>query len=164
MRLLCNLNTNLKFKKMKKIKALMFAFVLAGMTVTSCSSDDSGPAPTIDGKWNQVKTTIKVGNQTVTQKYEDDVNGCNKNYLEFAPAGIFNEAVYFKPAGGGDCQIDIASGTWVKVDKKLTIGNAGFLSGTYDITKLSGSDMQIAVTDNGGGITSTTTIFLKKVK
>jgi hypothetical protein len=150
---------------MKKIKALMVAFVLAGMTIVSCSSDDSGPAPTIDGKWNQLRTVVKIGNQSITQQYEDDVTGCDKNYLEFTTAGVFNEVVYFKPAGGGPCQTDMATpGTWVKADNTLTISNNGSLDGTYQISRLSGSELQIATTESGGGITSTTTIYMQKAK
>ena len=149
---------------MKKIKALMFAFVLAGMTVVSCSSDDSsGSTAAIDGKWNQVKTVFKASGGSITQNYEEDTEGCTKNYIEFVTGGVFNDVVYFKQ--GGECVESMATpGTWVKVDDELTINDGGFLSGTYDIKKLSGSDLQLSTTNSEGGITATTTIFLKKVK
>lgn len=149
---------------MKKIKALMFAFVLAGMTVVSCSSDDSGPAASIDGKWNVTKTVVKFSGQSITQPYEDNVAGCDKNYVEFAAASVFNEAVYFKGAGGSGCQTDISSGTWTKTDKTLTINTSGELDGTYEISKLSGSSLELKTDYSEGGITASATVYLTKVK
>jgi hypothetical protein len=155
---------NLKIKQMKKIKVLMFAFVLAGMTVASCSSDDNnGPAATIDGKWNQVKTTVKINGQAINQDYGANVEGCDKNYVEFAAAAVFNEAVYFKAAGTGACQIDMAApGTWTKSNKNLIISNDGDLEGNYEITKLTNSELQISSTKSAGGITSLTTVYLRR--
>lgn len=146
---------------MKKIKALMFAFVLAGMTVVSCSSDDSGPAPTIEGQWNQTKTIVKINNSSVKENYEDNVDGCDKNYIEFATGGVYNDVVYFKQ--GGVCQANTATpGTWTKSDDILTIADGASLSGTYEIVKLSSGALQIATSDVTAGITSTTTIYFTK--
>lgn len=149
---------------MKKIKALMFAFVLAGMTVVSCSSDDSGPAPTIDGKWNQTKTVVKITNgPSQTIKYTGNETGCDKDYLEFASAGVFNDVIFNKN-GGGDCLETKTPGTWAKNDDVLIIDDAGFLSGTYEIVKLSGSALEIASTSQSAGTSTTTTIYMTKVK
>lgn len=147
---------------MKKIKVLLAAFVLAGMTVVSCSSDDSGPAATIDGKWNQVKTVVKLGNQSVTQDYTHET-GCDKDYVEFAASSVYNEVSY-NNVGSGDCAANASdAGTWIKTDDKLTIANGSQIaSDTYDIKKLSGSDLQLSVTDSNGGISTITTIYLKK--
>ena len=149
---------------MKKIKSVMFAFVLAGLTLVSCSSDDSGPAPTIEGKWNQVKTVVKITNGgTSTIKYDEDVTGCDKNYLEFVAGGTFKDVVYFKQ--GGDCQMNAAdNGTWAKTNEKLIIANGGHLSGSYDIQRLTNGELQIGTTVDVGGIVSTTTIFMNKAK
>ena len=146
---------------MKKIKALMVAFVMAGMTVVSCSSDDSGPAPTIEGQWNQTKTIVKINNSSVKENYEDNVDGCDKNYIEFATGGVYNDVVYFKQ--GGVCQANTATpGTWTKSDDILTIADGASLSGTYEIVKLSSGALQIATSDVTAGITSTTTIYFTK--
>ena len=146
---------------MKKIKTIMAAFVLAGMTMVSCSSDDSGPAASIEGKWNQIKTVVKINSQSVPQKYEDNVEGCDKNYIEFVQGGVYNDVVYFKQ--GGECQESAAdAGAWTKTEDVLEIINGGNLSGTYEIVKLSNSDLQIAAKNNDGGITTTTTVYLKK--
>ncbi|CAM4119198.1 lipocalin family protein [Flavobacterium antarcticum] len=149
---------------MKKIKALMFAFVLAGMTVVSCSSDDdSGPAPTIDGKWTQTQTTVTVNN-AAPQKfiYDENTVGCDKNYYEFAAGAVFKDVVYFKQ--GGDCQQSVATpGTWAKNNNTLTISGAGNVSGVYEITSLSNKGLQISVTNNEGGVKTVTTIFMTKL-
>lgn len=150
---------------MKKIKALMFAFVLAGMTVVSCSSDDSsGPVPTIEGKWNQVKTVTKIKNGPSNDvKYNGNENGCDKDYLEFATSSVFNDVVFNKN-GGGECLESKTPGTWTKNDKVLVIQNAGLLSGTYEIIKLKNNVLQVANTIQTAGNTVTTTIYLTKAK
>lgn len=150
---------------MRKIKALMFAFVLAGMTVVSCSSDDSsGPAPAIDGKWNVEKTVVKVANGgSSTINYDQNEQGCDKDYIEFAASSVFNEVVYFKAAGSGACQADMAApGTWTKNDKTLVISANSDLAGTYEIKKLTNSELQVEATKTIGGVSSTATIFFKK--
>lgn len=149
---------------MKKIKVLLAAFVLASMTVVSCSSDDSsGPAATIEGKWNQGKTIVKIEGESFTDVYDENTDGCDKNYVEFVSSGVYNDVVYFKQAG--ECQESIAEpGTWVKVDDELTINNGGELTGTYSISKLTNSDLQITFSDSQGGISTITTVFFKKVK
>jgi hypothetical protein len=148
---------------MKKVKALLFAFVLAGMSVVSCSSDDdNGPAATIDGKWNQLRTVVKIGNQSgVEQLYEDNVADCEKNYLELAAGGVYNDVVFFKQ--GGACQQNAATpGSWVKIDNTLSITDGGDLSGTYKIVRLTGSELQISIASNVAGVTTTTTVYMQK--
>lgn len=147
---------------MKKIKALMFAFVLAGMTVVSCSSDDDGPAPTVDGRWNQEKAVVRINNQSITQQYDLNVNGCDKNYIEFASGAVFNEVVYFKTATGA-CDTDmIPAGSFIKSDNTLSISNGGDYAGTYTITRLSNSELQISTNTSEGGVAATTTLFFRK--
>ena len=149
---------------MKKIKSVMFAFVLAGLTLASCSSDDSGPAPTIEGKWNQLKTVVKVANGgSSTIKYDDNVTGCDKNFLEFVPGGVFKDVVYFKQ--GGDCNANVSdSGMWAKTNEKLIITNGGNLSGSYDIQRLTNGELQISAARDVGGIVTTTTIYMEKAR
>jgi hypothetical protein len=54
------------------------------------------------------------------------------------------------------------AGTWSKSDATLVINNSGFLAGTYTITRLTASNLEIATTDNVGGITTTSTVFFTK--
>jgi len=143
----------------------MFAFVLAGMTVVSCNSDDdAGPAATIDGKWNQVKTVIRVNNVALQDiPYDGDEEGCDKDYVEFAAAGVFNDVVYFDPAGSVECQADMLdAGTWAKNGTTLTISNDGDLEGVHQIVKLTATELQISMSGQIGGVTTTSTIFLTK--
>lgn len=149
---------------MKKIKALMVAFVLAGMTVVSCSSDDSGPAPTIDGKWNQIKTVVRLNNGSPTDiPYDGNQSGCDKDYIEFLTGGVFNDVVFIDPAGPISCEEDkLPSGSWSKNNNMLTISNQGELSGNHEIVRLTNSELQIMMSGQVGGVTTTTTIYLQK--
>jgi hypothetical protein len=150
---------------MKKIKIFMFAFILAGMTVVSCSSDDNaGPAPTIEGKWNQEKTVVRINNGASTDiPYSGNQAGCEKDYVEFVTGGVFNEVIYFDPAGTVDCEVDmLPPGSWNKNDNILTISNQGDLTGVYEIVRLTNSELQIRMSGQASGVTTTTTIFLTK--
>ena len=153
---------------MKKIKALIFSLVIIGITVSSCTKDSdvpSGPAPTIETKWNRVQTAVTINNQSIVEPYVDNVNGCNRNYLEFTPEKVFNQVVYFKPAGGGPCQTNAATPeTWSKTNNMLTISGTGNLSGTYTIVKLTYSELQISISSNEGGISKVTTIFMTRAQ
>lgn len=149
---------------MKKFKTLFFAFILIGMTLASCSSDDGpgGPAPTIEGKWNQIKKTVKVDNAAPqTFEYNDNAIGCPKNYFEFTLDNVFKDVVYYKQSG--ICQQGTTTpGAWLKTDNLLTISNAGIYSGTYKITSLTSNGLQIQLTDNNGLSTTITTLYLEK--
>ena len=149
---------------MKKFKALLFAFVLTGMTLVSCSSNDdgpAGPAPTIEGKWNQIQTVVTINGTAVPTTYDSNEPGCTKDYLEFATASIFNDVVYFKQSGV--CQQSIATPRiWTKTNNSLTISGDTDLSGTYEIVKLTNTELQIKISKNIGGTPSTAVIYMNK--
>jgi len=143
---------------MKKIKALMVAFVLAGMTVVSCSSDDSsGPPATIGGQWNQTKTVTKVGTAPAqTQNYNDDELGCTKDYVEFlgTNSGTVKKVIYFKNAQNV-CQSDSGlTSNWSKNENTLTISSGEF-EGVYTITRLSNTELIISGNFTGQNINIT---------
>lgn len=146
---------------MKKIKVVLATLVIAGLTLTSCSSDDSsGTAASIVGKWNETKSVIRVSGQNVTQTYENEP-GCDKDFVEFKAGGTMDKVVYFKNASNA-CEADAETAVgYTKTDDALVI-NGGFYEGTYEITKLSGSELRIVTEDNLGGATATTTIYFKK--
>lgn len=138
---------------MKKIKAIMFAFVLAGMTVVSCSSDDSGPAPMIEGKWNPIKTVTKVGTAgSQSQNYAGNEPGCDKDYIEFVgtSSGNLRDVVFFKNAQNSCTEDEGTAATWSKSDKILNV-NGGNFDGDFTITKLSNSELIIESTSNIAG-------------
>lgn len=149
---------------MKKIKNLVVAFVIAGFGFTSCSSDDnsaSNEVVTIEHKWNQLRTTTKVGAAApITNNYTDNVQDCSKNYIEFAANSVLKNAVYFKQDG---CQVNIVDeGRWTKTDDKLVITNAGQLSGTYDIETLNSNALTIKSTTSSAAGDVVTTVFFSK--
>lgn len=149
---------------MKKIKALMFAFVLAGMTIVSCSSDDSGPAPVIEGKWNPIKTVTKVGSAgSQSQNYTENEPGCDKDYIEFVGtnSGNLRNVIFYKNAQN-NCTEDVGTpATWIKSDKVLTI-NGGNFEGDFTISKLSNSDLTIESKTNIAGQDLIVTYYFKK--
>jgi major membrane immunogen (membrane-anchored lipoprotein) len=148
---------------MKKIKLAVVLLMTGTMSLTSCSSDDSKESASIVGKWTPVKTVVKTGTGTLNQKYEDNQPGCDKDYVEFVDGGVFRKVIWFKNAENV-CTEDAAEPqVWSKDDKELTI-MGGAYNGTYDISKLSGSELRIVSTQSIGGTSATTTVYFSKVK
>ncbi len=146
---------------MKKIKVVLATLIMAGLTLTSCSSDDSsGTAASIVGKWNETKTVTKISGSTVTQTYENE-EGCDKDFVEFKAGGTLDRVTYFTNASD-DCEASSQTGVgYTKTDDVLVI-NGSIYEGTYEITKLSGSELRVVTEDNTGGTSFTTTIYFKK--
>jgi len=149
---------------MKNVKVSLAALFMTVFAITSCSSDDSdGPAANIVGKWTQTRTVTKVGNAgNITQNYDENTVGCDKDYIEFTVAGSFNDVIYFKNASNV-CEADAApASTYTKTDNLLTITSGDF-EGVYAIEKLSGSQLAIKAIENVGGNEITTTTYFGKV-
>ncbi|HLA57048.1 MAG TPA: hypothetical protein VK623_13165 [Flavobacterium sp.] len=148
---------------MKKIKILLAAIIVTSLSVVSCSSDSDGNSTNgnIVAKWNPVKSTLKVGTQTVTQPYEENEPGCPKDYVNFLEAGTLANVIYFKNASD-ECTADAATQVnWVKDGTTLVI-TGGEYDGTYEITKLTSSELRIADESTSGGITTTATVYFSK--
>lgn len=148
---------------MKKIKILLAAIVVTSLTAVSCSSDDGGSAVSgeVNGKWNPIKTVVKIGTNDFTEEYGENEPGCDKDYIEFASANVLNNVIYFKNASNV-CTPDAATpGTWTRNDDMLTI-TGGEYSGTYEIVRLNNSDLRVRTTSNTGSITTTATVYFKK--
>lgn len=141
----------------------MFAFVVAGMTLVSCSSDDdSGAAPTIEGKWNQTKTVTKIGSaSSQTQDYSGNEAGCEKDYIQFVASGVLRDVILFKDAQN-NCQENAGTeGSWSKSDDNLTIEGGDF-AGSYTITKLSASNLVIVNNSTQAGQDFVITYYFDK--
>jgi hypothetical protein len=148
---------------MKNLKVAITALTIAGLSLTSCSSDDSsGTAASIVAKWNQTKTVTKVGNSgNITQSYQENEVGCDKDYIEFTANGAVNDVIYFKNATNV-CEADLATPTsYTKTDNAMTIAGGEF-QGVYEITKLSGSQLIIKSIENVSGNEITTSIYFNK--
>ena len=149
---------------MKKIKVLLAVLIITGLSVTSCSSDDSSGTPaTIEAKWYPTKSVTKLGSSSQTTTYTDHEAGCDKDYIEFVTGGVLKDVIYFKNASDV-CTEDISDepATWNKSADLLTI-NGGDYEGTFDITKLSNSDLIVTEESTLGGVESSVTYYFKKV-
>ena len=149
---------------MKTIKVYLAAVLIAGLSLTSCSDDDNGSSTggEIMAKWTPIKTVYKISGQEVTVDYTDNEPTCDKDYIEFATGNVLNDVVYYKDASNV-CTADANDPTtYTKADDDLTI-NGGEYSGTYDITRLNGSELRFSREDNEGGINTVTTYHFSKV-
>ncbi len=146
-------------------RAILTAFVLVGLTLTSCGSDDNGGGAeaSIVGKWNPLKTETKVGNSPAqVENYDGHEPGCDKDYFEFVQSGSLREVVYFKNVSDVCTEDEAQPSSWVKNDNTLTI-NDGQYDGVYQIKRLTSSDLQLSTEVSfPGGTTTTLTLFFKK--
>jgi len=151
---------------MKTIKVLLTALVISGISV-SCSSDDDGGNPTggdLTAKWNQTKTVTKISSETYTEDYEDNSPSCGHDYLEFTDDNEVNFAVW-NLNGDLECSESFATNLaeWQRDGNTLIIGGTNvYYSGTYEIKRLTGSQLQIQSSSSSGGTTTTTTIYFTK--
>ncbi|RZK06333.1 MAG: hypothetical protein EOO46_15360 [Flavobacterium sp.] len=153
---------------MKKIKTVLVAFVLAGLTLTSCSSDDSPSTPaSVSGKWTPVKTVTKIGpSQEVSENYVNNQEGCDKDYVEFTETGGIFKDKYFYKNGSNACVEDDAAapGTFNKSSDVLIINaEESVYDGTYKITNLTNSNLVISFDTQVGANTVTTSYHFTKV-
>lgn len=149
---------------MKKIKFLVAAFIAVALSA-SCSSDDSEDllGGDLTARWNQTKTVIKISGETFEEPYTSNQAGCQKDYIEFTEANTVNNVVFYDPAGAETCAEDAEPiQEYSRTDNTLLIGG-GQYGGTYEITRLTNSQMRLEQTSTaGGGITTVTTIYFEK--
>ncbi len=148
---------------MKKIQRLAFGLLGAGL-LFSCSSDDGGStSASIEAKWTPTKTVFKAAGASSTIDYTENEAGCDKDYVQFITGGSLKDAVYFKNSASVCTEDSDSQGTWAKTDNTLVITNSNDYDGTYQITKLTGSDLQIKTTEDLGGVNAEVTVYFKKV-
>lgn len=154
---------------MKNVKLLLSALV-ASTLMFSCSSDDGGGSSTggnIEARWNPTRTIVEVnGDVAENEAYDQNEPNCEKDYVEFADANVVNFVAYVQ-GGSGNCEASPGTpGTWAKSDNTLTISdfsvNGQSFSGTYVITRLTGSELRIKQDFVAGGITTTYKIYFTK--
>ncbi|NDI98235.1 hypothetical protein GWA97_04025 [Flavobacterium sp. LaA7.5] len=132
---------------MKKV-FLFAAIAFAGLTITSCSSDDDGGGASIEGKWYYSEEGLSSGGQEVLQDYTDHEAGCEKDYIEFVEGGVFRDVDFFN----GECEFDTETSTWTRNGNTLTIGT-GTDAESGTIATLSGSTLKITVSETLEGQT-----------
>jgi hypothetical protein len=153
---------------MKKMRLFLSALAASAVLFACSDSDDNGPQTggNIQARWNPTKTVIKVAGEESTENYNLNEPGCDKDYIEFAGANVLNYVIFFKNASAV-CTPDAGeAGIWAKDDNTLTISGleiGGFdYSGTYEIIKLTGSELRIRTSSTIGGIPTTATLYFTK--
>ncbi|KAF2519410.1 hypothetical protein E0W68_03415 [Flavobacterium salilacus subsp. salilacus] len=132
---------------MKKV-FLLAAIAFAGLTITSCSSDDDGGSASIEGKWYYSEEGFSAVGQEDLSDYDDHEAGCEKDYIEFVEGGVFRDVDFFN----SDCEFDTETSTWTRNGNTLTIGT-GTDAVTENIATLSGSTLKITVSETFEGQT-----------
>lgn len=149
---------------MKKIKLFAAALVAVAFSV-SCGSDDGEDllGGDLTARWNPIKTVIKISGETFEEPYDSNQPGCAKDYIEFTEAGTLNNVIFYDPAGAETCAEDAEPiQEYSRTDNTLVVGG-GQYGGTYEITRLTNSQLRLEQTSTaGGGITTVTTIYFEK--
>ena len=139
---------NLKTTKpMKNLKIVLFSVLALGLTVTSCSDDDSSSSAKLEGKWIYSKTGASANGQEMLIDY-DHAEGCTKDYLEIIEGGSFKDVEY----DGSECAEYTDEGTWAKNGNTLTVNYEDYVW-TTKIEKLTGSQLKISSSETEGGVT-----------
>lgn len=147
---------------MKKIKFLVAAFIAVAFSA-SCSSDDSEDllGGDLTARWNQTKTIIEISGESFRQDYDSNEPGCDKDFIEFTDSGQLNDVVFFRNSSEV-CTADAAvQQTYARTDNTLVISGGEF-GGTYEIIRLTNSELRIQQSSSSAGITTTTTVYFTK--
>ena len=146
---------------MKNVKLLLAGVLIAGLSFTSCSKDDDNSSSTdgnIVGKWTPTKTVTSVSNQEVEAEYTSNEPGCEKDFTEFVEGGVLKDVIYYKNSSEVCTQDADATSTWSKTGTSLTIDGD-----TYEVTRLTGSELRFKSTVTTPGQTLTVTEYYNKV-
>lgn len=154
---------------MKNVK-LLLSVLVASTLMFSCSSDDGGGSSTggnIEARWNPTRTIVEVNGDTfLNEPYDENEPDCEKDYIEFTNPNVLNFVVYVQGAGG-QCETSTADpATWSKNDNTLVVDdlfiNGEDFSGTWTITRLTGSELRIKKDMTSAGVTTTSKIYFTK--
>lgn len=109
---------------MKKFSTIITSLLLAGMTLTSCSSDDNNnsPSKSVVGKWNFISQKEMEDGQVIYDgPYLDHESGCPLDYLEFFDNGSAVDGTYDKV--DNICELDTDFTNYSTNGDLLTINN-----------------------------------------
>ena len=145
---------------MKKfLSRLLVVFILTA-TVSSCTKDEGAQA-SIVGKWTVVQTQITVpGFPPITEPYDGNVAGCNKNYVEFVAGGTVNDVEYSKV--NNVCAPNVEVGTWAQNGNNLTIGYGTDVT-TATIVSATPTELKFSITITEMGVTATSVVTFAKI-
>jgi len=150
---------------MKNLKVILSAFVIAGAMFVGCSDDDNGSTTggELKRRWNPQKTEVKIGNDKSVFPYTNNDPNCQKNYVEFTDDNHVRVVGFADPIGTGCVEIvSPEETTYTRNDNTLVIDGIDLYDGTWEIIRLTNSELRIRRTDAPGGVTTITTVFFKK--
>ena len=147
---------------MKAIKVLLAALVISGFAA-SCSSSDDGDSTGGDltARWNETKTVQKISGETYNYPYTGNNPSCDKDYIEFTDGGSFNRAIFNQDIHNVCIESADNVYEWQKTDNTLAI-SGGDYGGTYEIKKLTDSQLTIQKEETTGSVTTTFIIYFTK--
>lgn len=106
---------------MKKITAILFAFVMVGLSSCSSSDDDNNSinAGSLIGKWRKIQTGLLVNGEI---EWKDSVNfsGCDLDIFEYLENGSHTQTYYRDDYTGG-CIEEQSIATWSLKNNELTM-------------------------------------------
>ncbi|NUY82228.1 lipocalin family protein [Flavobacterium sp. MAH-1] len=147
---------------MNKTKLTVVSLAIAlGFLANSCGSDD-GPGASIVGKWDYFKTITQVeGQNPISQNYQGNEPGCDKDYQEFLADGSYRDVVLFQNQDDV-CTESVDDGNYAKEGDVLTVQENGENPQTYTITKLTDGELRYSSTTQNGGLDFTVTLVFRK--
>lgn len=155
---------------MKNARLLLSALFASALLFSCSDDDDNGGSSTggnIEARWNPSRTIIELnGEEVENETYDENQAGCEKDYVEFANPNVLNFVAYVQ-GGTGSCEASPGdSGTWTKNDDTLIVSDFSIngvpYSGTYEITRLTNSELRIQSETTSGGATLTNKIYFTK--
>ncbi|MGV3460168.1 MAG: lipocalin family protein [Flavobacterium sp.] len=137
---------------MKNFRLLFCGFIIATMTVISCSDDDAGSsvatqAP-ITGKWYYSQQGQSIGGQDFLTNYTMHTPGCSKDNIVFGADNSYRRNEY----EDGNCQEISAATTYSISNNIITIGS-GFDSEVYEIESVTANTLRLRQAETVGGET-----------
>lgn len=137
---------------MKKFRLALASAVAAVFLLGSCSNNDDEPAGTLEGRWTPIKTiTVVNGGSETEQAYSGNEAACDKDYREFLTGGLYRFVILYQNVQNV-CTEDVETSTWSKSGNTLTITQGVDESGTYEITKLTNSELRYKSVATTGGV------------
>lgn len=150
---------------MKKMKILLAIAIIAALSFTACSKDNTPSGAVTNGsiteKWNPEKVVVTGIGINSTQVYSGNEADCDKDYLEFLATNVLNFVVINKNSSNVCTPAAPETSTYTKSVNSLTISN-GTYGGTYTITTLSDSELILKSVASQGGVQITTNTYFTK--
>ncbi|MFY7664601.1 lipocalin family protein [Flavobacterium sp.] len=149
---------------MKSFFKVGLLFWFSALVLVSCGSDDNGPTTpaSIIAKWTPTRTVISANGGNISSNYTGNEPGCDKDYIEFTAGNAFNNVVFFRDATNTCTASAAEPATYTKTENTLVI-TGDIYGGSYQIVRLTNTELQIEIEETNAGVTTKTTRFFTKV-